>query len=112
MAEADGLADAGRTAEARDRYLLAAQALREGGRLLAALDACYHALAIAPADADLHLILAELFEDRGWTAQAAEKLLLLARLLDLEADPTTRDRLCELVARRFSADPRLTAICA
>jgi hypothetical protein len=112
VAEADALVDAGRRAEARDRYLLAARALREGGRLLAALDACYLALAIAPADAELHLILAELYDERGWSLQAVDKLVLLARLLDLEGDQATRQRLCQLVAARFGSDPRLTAICA
>jgi tetratricopeptide (TPR) repeat protein len=112
VAEADALVDAGRRAEARDRYLLAARALREGGRLLAALDACYLALAVAPADPELHLILAELYDDRGWSLQAADKLVLLARLLDLEDDRATRQRLCQLVAARFGSDPRLTAICA
>jgi tetratricopeptide (TPR) repeat protein len=112
VAEADALVDAGRLAEARDRYVLAAQALREGGRLLAALDACHLALAIAPADAELHLLLAELFDDRGWSTEAADKLVLLARLLDLEGDRPTRERLCRLVAERFAADPRLAAICS
>jgi tetratricopeptide (TPR) repeat protein len=112
IAEADALVDAGRTAEARDRYLLAARALREGGRLLAALDACYLALAIAPADPELHLILAELYDERGWSSQAADKLVLLARLLELEGDRSTRDRLCQLAAARFPEDPRLAAVCA
>jgi tetratricopeptide (TPR) repeat protein len=112
IAEADGLVDAGRLGQARDRYLLAARALREGGRLLAALDACYRALEIAPADPELHLILAELYQDRGWSSQAADKLVLLARLLDLEADAVARDRLCQLVAERFAGEPRLAAICS
>jgi tetratricopeptide (TPR) repeat protein len=112
VAEADALVDAGRLREARDRYLLAARALREGGRLLAALDACFLALAIAPADAELHLILAELYDDRGWSSEAADKLVLLARLLDLEGDRAARERLCQLVRARFSSDPRLAAICA
>jgi tetratricopeptide (TPR) repeat protein len=112
VAEADDLVDAGRPSDARDRYLLAAQALREGGRLLAALDACYRALEIAPADPELHLILAELYDDRGWSSQAADKLVLLARLLDLEGDGSTRERLCELVTARFSTDARLLAICS
>jgi tetratricopeptide (TPR) repeat protein len=112
VAEADALVDASRPAEALDRYLLAARALREGGRLLAALDACYLALAIAPADPELHLILAELYDERGWSSQAADKLVLLARLLELEGDRSTRDRLCQLAAARFPDDPRLAAVCS
>jgi hypothetical protein len=112
IAEADALVDGARTIEARDRYLLAARALGEGGRLVAALDACYLALSIAPADAELHLILAELLDDGGWSGEAADKLVLLARLLDLEEDGASRSRLCELAATRFPTDRRLAAICA
>jgi hypothetical protein len=112
VAEADALLDTGRPAEARDRYLMAARTHREGGRYLAALDACYQALAIAPADADLHLILAEIYDQRGWTAAAVDKLVLLVRLLDLLDDRDGRDRLCGLVSARFAAEPRLAAICA
>ena len=40
---------------ARERLLAAAAAHRAAGRSMAALDACYLALAVAPADVDLHL---------------------------------------------------------
>lgn len=112
VADGDALVDAGRLGDARDRYLAAARSHRGGGRVLAALDVCYQALAIAPADADLHLILAELYDERGWTGQAVDKLVLLVRLLDLLDDREARDRLCRLVAMRFASDPRLAAACA
>ena len=43
-------------------------------------------VALAPADAELHLALTELYLDRGWRAHAVDKLALLVRLVDLEGD--------------------------
>ncbi len=50
------------------------------------MDACYQALAILPSDPDIHLLLAELYLDRGWRGPAAEKLVLLGRLAQLNGD--------------------------
>ena len=65
-----------------------------------------------PADPDLHLELAEIYLARGWRTLAADKLVLLARLIDLTDDGEARERLCRLVATGFADDPRLAAICA
>ena len=70
------------------------------------------ALAVAPSDTDLHLALVDLYMTRGWRAPAAEKLLLLSRLIDLDGDGPARERLCSMIAARFPDDPRLAAICA
>ncbi len=110
--EAEAALDAGDNELAREKLLAVAAAHRAGGRFAAALDACYGALAVAPSDTDLHLALAELYLSRGWRAPAAEKLLLLSRLIDLDGDGPARERLCSMVSARFSDDPRLTAICA
>ena len=56
-------------------------------------------------------MLAELYVDRGWQTLAAEKLLLLGRLVELTGDAAARARLCGVVARSFADDPRLAAIC-
>ena len=100
--------DAGATLEAA---LSAAGGFRAGGQLHAALDVCYQALATNAADPALHITLAELYIDRGWRTVAADKLVLLSKLIDLATDGGTRDRLCE-VAARVPDDPRLEAICA
>ena len=76
------------------------------------MDACYQALAIMPSDPDIHLLLAELYLDRGWRGQAVEKLLLLARLADLDDDQAVRDRLCALVTERLDDEPRVAQLCA
>jgi tetratricopeptide (TPR) repeat protein len=98
--------------EALELCLAAAEAHRRVGRTNAAIDACYLGLAVAPDHPSIHLLLAELYVERGWQGQAAEKLVLLARLADLDDDRIARERLCALVAARFADDARLTAICA
>jgi tetratricopeptide (TPR) repeat protein len=110
--EAEAALDAGDNELAREKLLAVAAVHQAGGRFAAALDACYGALAVAPSDTDLHLALVELYLSRGWRAPAAEKLLLLSRLIDLDGDGPARERLCSMVSARFSDDPRLTAICA
>jgi tetratricopeptide (TPR) repeat protein len=104
--------EAGDLDEARRRALLAAIGHREVGQFHAAMDACYQALAILPSDPDIHLLLAELYLDRGWLGPAADKLALLGRLSQLTGDGATRARLCYLAAARFPDDPRLAAVCA
>jgi tetratricopeptide (TPR) repeat protein len=104
--------EAGDLDEARRRALIAATRHREVGQFHAAMDACYQALAILPSDPDIHLLLAELYLDRGWRGPAADKLALLGRLSRLTGDGATRARLCYLAAARFPDDPRLAAVCA
>ena len=112
IAEAEAALAAGDLATGRDRLLLGARIYGRAGRHAAALDACYQVLSIAPSDPDVHIALVELYLARGWRGPAADKLLLLSRLVDLEADQAARERLCEIVAERFPNEPRLTAICA
>lgn len=111
MAAVEDAAAAGDADTTREAALTAARGFRAGGQLSAAIDVCYQALATSPADAAIHLTLAELYIDRGWRSVAADKLVLLTSLVDLEADRSTRERLCDL-AERVPDDPRLEAICA
>ncbi|MFL5720121.1 MAG: tetratricopeptide repeat protein [Chloroflexota bacterium] len=104
--------EAGDLEEARRRALIAATGHRAVGQFHAAMDACYQGLAIMPSDPDIHLLLAELYLDRGWRGPAADKLVLLGRLSQLTGDAATRGRLCYLAAARFPDDPRLAAVCA
>jgi len=107
---------AGDHAAAREGLLAAAAAHRTAGRSVAAIDACYLALAIAPDDVDLHLLLAELYLERGWRAPAADKLVLLARLATFADDEATRDatreRICNLAGQHLPDEARLTELCA
>ena len=97
---------------AHDGLLASARAHRRAGRLVAAVDACYLAIGLAPADPELHLLLVELYLDRGWRSQAADKLLLLGRLADLDGDRAVRDRLCAVVSERMADEPRVAELCA
>ncbi|HET9455900.1 MAG TPA: hypothetical protein VFO78_01055 [Candidatus Limnocylindrales bacterium] len=111
-AAAEEALHAGRADEARDGFILAARSHRRAGRTIAAIDALYLALAIAPADVDLHLLLAELYLERGWRGPAVDKLVLLARLADLTGDGEARRRLCELATTQLPGEPRLAELCA
>jgi tetratricopeptide (TPR) repeat protein len=110
-AESEGALDRGDLALALERSLAAARSFDEARRPVAALDTCYRALAFAPAALDLHLAFVDLYVAHGWRAAAAEKLLLLGRLAELEADADGLRRICEVVAERFADDERLVAAC-
>jgi tetratricopeptide (TPR) repeat protein len=111
-AAAEAALFAGDLTAAHDGLLAAARAHRRAGRLSAAVDACYLAIGLAPSDPDLHLLLTELYLDRGWRGQAVEKLLLLGRLADLDDDAAVRERLCTLVSARLADEPRVAELCA
>jgi len=104
--------DAGNLEEARKQAVASAAAYRSTGQFHASIDACYEALAIAPADPGVHFALAQLYLDRGWRTLAADKLVLIGRLAQLTGDTASQARLCDLVVRRFPDDPRLVALCA
>jgi tetratricopeptide (TPR) repeat protein len=104
--------DAGNLDEARKQAVATSSAHRAAGHFHASIDACYEALAIAPADPAVHFALALLYIDRGWRTLAADKLLLIGRLAHLTGDTASQARLCDLVVRRFPDDPRLVAMCA
>jgi len=82
--------------------------MRRAGLLDAAIDACQLGLTVAPADPDLHLALAELDLDHGWTTAAADKLVILDRYVELTDNGPARERLRALVASRIPDDPRLS----
>jgi len=88
---------------ARDSLLRLARAHRRQGHVNAALDACYLALSVAPDDPGLHLELVSLYDERGWTGAADEKLRLLRRLVDLDGDAAIADRVATVAAGRGRA---------
>ena len=110
--EAEEALDLGDLATARDRLLSLAAAHQAAGRFAAAIDACYGALAVAPSDTNLHLALVDLYLARGWRPLAADKLVLLSHLIELDGDGPAREQLCSVIASRFPDDPKLAAICA
>ena len=78
--------EAGDVQSARDLMLTAVMVHREEGRLDAALEIALRLLAAAPGDPQVHLAIANLQLDRGWTAVATEKIELLLRLTSLTGD--------------------------
>jgi cytochrome c-type biogenesis protein CcmH/NrfG len=90
---------AGAVDDALPMVLDLAAAYRRDGRIDAALDACYLALSLDPDDIALHLGLVELYEERGWTVLATEKLDLLDRLVALD-DGAGADRVAAARAAR------------
>ncbi len=97
---------------ARISYVAAARAFDREGLVAAALDACYLALAIAPDHPDHHFVLVELYLELGWTVQAAEKLALLGRLIELDGNVAAHARLCQLIGANFPEDHALNELCA
>ncbi|HET7474016.1 MAG TPA: tetratricopeptide repeat protein [Candidatus Limnocylindrales bacterium] len=95
-----------------DHLLAAARAHRRAGRTSAALDAADLAIGVGPSDVDVHLLLAELYLDRGWRSLAVDKVLLLGRLADLDEDAAARDRLRALVQERLADEPKVAALIA
>ncbi len=91
----------GDRATVHDVVLDASAAYRRAGLLDAAIDACQGALAVAPADPDIHLALAELDLDHGWTQAAREKLTILDRYMELTADESARARIVAFAAARL-----------
>jgi tetratricopeptide (TPR) repeat protein len=100
--EAEALAVAGHSAEARERYLAAASAYRGDRRLDAAVDACLTVLRFDPADPAVHLLLADLYVDHGWRSEAAAKLNLVLRLSTLTGDAETERLAGEAIATRLA----------
>ena len=105
MAEAAALFDAGDTAGSGERMLTAVAVHRAAGRLDAALDVCFQLLAIAPGDPNVHLAIANLQLDRGWTPLAREKIELLLRLTSLTGDTQAEADTHGLASERLRDEP-------
>jgi tetratricopeptide (TPR) repeat protein len=105
LAEAAELFEAGDTAGASDRMLVAVAVHRAAGRLDAALDVCFQLLAISPGDPRVHLAIANLQLDRGWTPLAREKIDLLVRLTSLTGDTQAEADVHGLAAERLRDVP-------
>ena len=107
-----GAVDAGDVETATRLALAIAAAQRDADHPVAAIDACYLALAVAPADPGLHLALADIYLDRGWRPLAVEKLDRLVHLATLTEDGATRTRIGALLEARLPDETALLARCA
>ena len=109
VAAADDALAIGDSATARDLLLTAARVHREAGRLDAALELSLQLLGIAPGDPQVHLAIANLQLDRGWTGVATEKIELLVRLTSLTGDTQAEADVHGLASERLRDDPAPSA---
>ena len=109
LAEAAALIAEGDMATARDKMLIAVMVHREAGRLDAALEICLQLLTTAPGDPQVHLAIANLQLDRGWTALATEKIELLLRLTSLTGDTQAEADVHGLASERLRDDAMSTS---
>lgn len=112
LAAAEAAEEAGDDSSLRSLLLWTARAYAREGRFEAGLDTAHRLLMRSPSDVDAHLVLVELYVARNWDALAAEKLLLLGRLAELDSDEVTRRRLCQAASRAFPGNERLEALCS
>jgi tetratricopeptide (TPR) repeat protein len=103
--EAAELTEAGNLEAAAERMLTAVLVHRAAGRLDAALDICLQLLSIAPGDPNVHLAIANLQLDHGWTPLAREKIELLLRLTVLTGDTQAEADVRGLAAERLRDEP-------
>jgi tetratricopeptide (TPR) repeat protein len=101
--ELDALAD--KALGARDVHGLVDVASRHArqDRLIPALEACFDALRLAPADPDVHLQMARIRLALGWRRLAIDDLDRLTRLLELTGDLAGRERVSLFVATELGA---------
>ena len=105
LAEAALVLERGEVDAARELLLTAARVHRDAGRIDAALEICLNLLSIAPGDPRVHLAIANLQLDRGWTGVATEKIDLLVRLTSLTGDTQAEADVHGLASERLRDEP-------
>ena len=106
VAEIEEAAARGDTAGAASAALAAARAHLAAGHAAAAIDACLAGIAERPADMDLHLLLAEIAADCGWTGHAGDTYWNLLRLVELDGDAARGEAIRAVAAERLPGDER------
>ena len=91
-------------------FVAAAAEYQELGSLDAALDACYRALVVAAGAPGIHLRMARVYLQLGWHDLAAERLVLLDRLLQLDEDRLAQEELFQLASQNAGISPVLAAL--
>ena len=79
------------------------------GQSAAAFDACQRGLEAVPGSAIVHVELARLYLARGWRDRAADKLLLLDRLMLVAGDEAGHAAAVDLARATLADEPRVAA---
>jgi hypothetical protein len=109
LASANALLDDDRPVEAAEAYAAAAAAFERIDEPAAAFDACQRGLEAAPGSAIVHVELARLYLARGWRDRAADKLLLLDRLMLVAGDEPGHQAAVALGQAALADEPRIAA---
>jgi Tfp pilus assembly protein PilF len=112
MVAAEAAAERGDVAEAVAGYLEAARTFEEAGLIIAALDACREALALAPGDIDTHLRYASICRTRGWRELAHSRMTSVLRLAELQGDDAGRARVRAEIEASYTDDEELMRLSA
>lgn len=102
----------GNNAAAIEAYVGAAAGYADRDQLDSALDACMRGLGLSLGAPSVHLQMARIYFQRGWTDRAVERLLLLDRLLAFDNDPGAVSALRELAKIHRGDDARLSGLTA
>ena len=105
----DAFLDADEHVQAAAAYAAAGAAFQQAGETSAAFDACQRGLEAAPGSAVVHVELSRLYLARGWRDRAADKLLLLDRLMVVAGDEKGHAAAVALARETLADDPRVAA---
>jgi tetratricopeptide (TPR) repeat protein len=100
----------GNIAGALDAYVGAAAGYAERNEIGAALDACQRGLLLSLGSPSVHLQMTRIYLQHGSPGRAAERMVLLDRLLALDDDPAAFAALRDLAREHAAADPRIATL--
>jgi len=101
-AKLDRLADEAEASGDIDGLLAVVERHARRDRSAAALEVAFRALALAPADARIHLAIARIHLALGWRRRAVDSVARLWRLVELTGDTVGRERVTTFVADELS----------
>lgn len=112
VAEGDRARAAADLDRAAAAYHSAAIGYARGDHLASALDACLRALEARPGAIDVHFTMAQLYFRCGWADLAVQRVLLIERRLDVDADPRRRAAVRALARDHQALSPDLEQLAA
>ena len=68
------------------------------------------AVQLEPGAVPIHMVMADMYLQRGWKVLGVERLLLLEHRLSIEAEPGAKNALGQLAAKHRAVDPEIDRI--